>query len=571
MRGRAACVALIAAWSVGCKKEKHEVPVVPLEQVVYDVGAAPSGSPAGERPTPAPPPRRGPLREVEPNENRAQATPLPINGGLVGRLGSDSPEDWFVIELKGAESRQLRLQLGPEEGGDLALEWMATEPGSKGDAPLAVIDGARENGSEVLPPTVLPPGRHYFRVVAGRPPRSKRGKRRPLPQPAERPYRLTTTVVDPEVGLEIEPNDTHAAAGILRPGEKRSGYLGWNKDTDWYRLDLSGAPPEGRLRVDLSPIPGVKARLRLLDRRRKPLVTVPEAKVPWNPGLSATVRDLGLDGTSPPLYVEVRALRGANPHDRYEISAQVEVPQSDREKEPNWRPADSAPLLPDHPVDGFIGHPTDWDVFRIDSETPRVATVVVSGVAGVDLELEHIDSARKVVSTVNELGEGGQETLSAIQVGPQPAFVRVRSRSFGYNVERGYRIAVTLSDGGDQEVEPNNALADAGKVHLPIGKPFTGHIHPRGDIDHFALDVTTPTTDETRILTVRLTGVEGLRLGLFLFDADGALIAKKTGGPAGGIRTLTHGFEAGRYVIRVVEETGQAANATLPYTLEISE
>jgi hypothetical protein len=96
-------------------------------------------------------------------------------------------------------------------------------------------------------------------------------------------------------------------------------------------------------------------------------------------------------------------------------------------------------------------------------------------------------------------------------------------------------------------------------------------VHPRGDVDYYALDIAADGPDESQILTLRLTGVEGLTLSMELFDQEQALITRKRGIGSGETRTITHGFTAGRYYVRIVDESSQAANGQDAYVLELSD
>ena len=601
---------------IGCKKESDDDPPVKVEAAHNDAGMLKSvhveGAGRGTDPTAAPgdrtgsrPPLAGPASESEPNDTRANATPLPVNGGLRGSLSSTiettngqrarrvKPDhDWYVLELTGTTASQVRVQLSPEDNSDFTLQWMTptdAPPAStdtprrkgpkrkrrkqpraaSGPIPLASLDSGKAAEVEVFPPTLLAPGRHYFRVLAS-PPR-KRKKARKRPRPDEMRYRLTTTIVDPTGNLEHEPNGTRKEAGSLRPGEPREGYLGWYRDADWYRLELEDLTDKAVVRVKVTGIAGVRTRLWFVDKSGKSLVQAPERKVPTEAGNTVVIRDVGVQLSMLPYFVEVRSMRASNPHERYTITLESEVPEVPHEREPNWRPSSAAKLVVGSPIDGFVGHATDWDTYRLDAQKPMIATVVVSGVPGVDLQLDQIDANGKVIRSLNELGAGAQETLPLISVGPQAAFVRVASKGFGYNAEQGYRVAVTMVEAGDREVEPNDDFAGAGRVVIPIGKTFSGHIHPRGDADHYSLDVSAKTPDETRILTIRVTGAAGLTLDAYLYDGEKALITKKTGITPKDTRTITHGFTPGRYYLRIRDESGQAANGNEAYTIEITE
>jgi hypothetical protein len=602
--------ALVLILAPGCSKKKKEVPKVEALPSQTDAGLlTPTGDATGPRSGSGASGASGatlasPKLEATNNTTRESARLLPINGRVMGKLTSPSKQPitrrrkgsppvplaahWYILELSGTQSHRVQIQLTPEDTSNLVLEWLATTdtqyPSVQSGAVLAHINNGGKSEPEIFPATLLPPGRHLFRVSKAPIKRKRRRRRSAATTESDgtattHRYRLTTTVVDPDGLLEQEPNNTRKQASTLKPNVVREGYIGWSQDADWYQLDLDGVPPEALLRVDVTSVPNVRLGLRILgkarrdDPRRRGLVVVPESGVLWLSGRSATVRDVGINPDNLPYYVVVAPTqKGAgNPHRRYKIKLTALPPETPHESEPNWRPSQSNLLTPDNPMDGFIGHPTDWDVYRIESKTRMVATVVVSGIPGVDLELEHIDSMRKSRGIANEGTTAEPETYVLIPVGPAPAYVRVRSRQHSFNVDSGYRIAVTLEDASDREIEPNNSFSGGDRVVLGLGKPFRGHIHPRADSDYYAFDVTASTPDESRILNIKLTGVSGLTLRVELFDSQQQLITQRNGVRSGQTKTLTHSFTPGRYYVRVREETGQSANGKETYTVTITE
>jgi len=589
-RAAATLLALALCVQSGCKGDPKPVPKVPVEPIGPQTGEERPGEGTGsleEMPL-ATTSAAGPQHETEPNGDRASASVLPINGAIRGALtrpeegvegepprGPD--HDWFALTLPEGSAQQVRIQLSPEDDTDFVLRWMPQTPVRKKrkrrkGGELAVVDNAGAGGVEVLPPMVLAPGTHYFKVSKAkkRRKRRRRGDAAP-PEPFERPYRLSSTVVDPDPRIEQEPNLDRESASVLRPGEAREGYLGWYQDTDWYKLDLADVGPDSIVRIDLTGLPEVKSRLWLTDKRGKSMVKAPEGKVPWDAGLPVTIRDVGIEPKRLPYYVQVRATKGANPHERYSISATVETNDGGREREPNWRPQNATVLTGEQPLEGFIGHPTDWDTYRLDAKEPMVATVVVTGVPGVDLRLEHIDSNHKIVARINEAPAGAPETLPLVAIGPGSAWVRITSKDHTFNVDKSYRIEATLTDARGQELEPNDGFASARRVMLEPGQPVTGLIHPRGDVDYYTLEVSAPTLDERRTLNVGLSGIEGMSLSLQLYDSEQALITRKTGIGGGDSRSITHGFTPGRYYVVVRADGSDAADAEGRYTLEVTE
>ncbi|MFT5435247.1 MAG: hypothetical protein ACI9OJ_005964 [Myxococcota bacterium] len=568
----------------GCKKDSKPVPQVPVEPIDGTSSLTSPGEGGDPLPGTTAEPQDGPVMEVEPNSDRMTATALPINGAIRGSLtrpeaGGAKDQDWFVLNLPAGNSQQVRLQLSPEDDSDYVLSWMPeVEPAKskrrkrkRKSTALGRVDNAGKGGVEVLPPMVLAPGRHFFRVSVAKK-RKKRRRRGPKAEiPFERPYRLSSTVVEPDPRVEQEPNQTRDTASVLRTAEPREGYLGWSQDSDWYRLDLGDAPEGSFLRVDVTGVPDVKSRLWLTDKSGKSLVKAPEPKVHWSAGRAVTIRDISIKADRQPYYVEVRATRSASPHERYTIKATVDESSDSREREPNWRPQNSTPLTVETPMDGFMAHPTDWDTFRLDAQDPMVATVVVTGVEGVDLRLEHIDSSHKSVVKVNEGGVGAPETLPLVGVGPQPSYVRVTSKDHTFNVDTPYRISVTMVDARGQELEPNDRVEDAGRVTLRIGEPIKALVHPRGDLDYFALDASSMSPGDKRVYKLSLTGVDGMTLAMHIYDRDKALITRKTSIGGGETKTITHGFSPGRYFVSVRADAPDSASADEKYTLELSE
>jgi hypothetical protein len=512
---------------------------------------------------------------------------LPVNGGIRGRLAttagqSTAEPQWAVLEIPGKGALRAEVHLYPEDNSDLILQWMVSDDdmleASKDDAVMAGINNAGRGEVEVLPPTVLSPGRHFFRIVMASPKRKRQANQAGAGQvQATHPYLLTATVIDPDPGLEQEPNNDRRRAGMLRLKEPRTGYIGWSQDSDWYELSLEDIPNDHLLRVDVSGVPNMRLGLRVLNKSqrdragRRGLVVVPENRVPWPKGQNMTVRDIAIEPDQLPYYAVVEPLRKGpgNARESYRIEFHTLAPSTPHEHEPNWRPSNATPLIAEQPVDGFLGHPTDWDVYRIDAESPMVATIVVSGVPGADLQLEHVDVGGGVLKTVNDAPMGGLERMTLLPVGPKPVYVRVSSKAYGYNVDYGYGISVSLEDARDREIEPNDDFAAAGRVVLPAGSKYKGHIHPRGDSDHFSFTVTAPTPDELRLMAIQITGIEGLRLAVDLFESDETPITRKGDIGAKNRRQIKHEFTPGRYIIRVREETGQIGNDTATYTIKV--
>ncbi len=592
---RAAVLSALLLAAGGCRREPEPVPEVPVEPIQAALDAGTTTASQVEVPV-------GPPREVEPNDRRDTASPLPVNGAVLGTLaapttvegavGVDDVDTYaLILETPGAQA--VRVQLTPEDHSDLILEWVsptapppppAPEEPQKGKrkrprpppAPadvLGSIDNAGPGAVEILSPVALQPGRHLFRVRA-RAAKVTRGKPLQAVPLRDRPYRLSSTVVDLEPSMEQEPNDKAQVAGLLRPGETRQGYVGWAKDLDWYKLDLANVAPGSFLKVAATGVPDVKLRLLLADKNKATLTKVPEARARADAGAAVAITDFGVVPGAQPYYVAVDALKGASPAERYQLTLTVEPPADDREVEPNWKTGMATRLPQDRPTRGHLSHAFDWDVYRLDSPEAVTATTTVTGVPGVDVVLELIHDGR-VISTINEGAAGAPETLPLIRVGPEAAYVRVSSKDEGWSSEQSYTIAAEYSVVGTGELEPNNDFSDVQGSTIAVGQQLGGNVFPRGDVDLYAFEVRSEGVEGTppalRSLTIEVEGVEELTLRLELLDAARTLITKQAGVTAQEPKSITHDFPPGRYFVRVREESGQGADAERGYTLRLVE
>ena len=166
--------------------------------------------------------------EREPNDTPAQATLLPLDRPVDGRVGKRLAEgtpdlDYFRIPYsKRARAVSARLEGIP--GVDLVLELYD----GQGTA-LAKSDARGAGGGEWLQPTLVGPGEAFLLV------RQLWTQGAPLVEDAPDPYKLSAHFGPPEPGWEIEPNDSPATATPFVVGQRRvRGYLGSAEDRDWY-------------------------------------------------------------------------------------------------------------------------------------------------------------------------------------------------------------------------------------------------------------------------------------------------------------------------------------------------
>jgi hypothetical protein len=195
--------------------------------------------------------------EREPNDEPADANPLPPDFHVTGNLGRrQSPRqgdrDVFVIDNPGGERRVMSFSVSGLPNMDIAVDVVRAGI----EAPALVADSTRMGGAEAVPNFPLSGSTYYLRI-------------REVHDPASLPtenvsdgYTIHWAFVVPEEGYENEVNDTLELAETISIGVPRFGYIGWEGDTDTFCADTDG--PAVVARVD--PVPDVDLVLRVVDR-----------------------------------------------------------------------------------------------------------------------------------------------------------------------------------------------------------------------------------------------------------------------------------------------------------------
>jgi hypothetical protein len=196
--------------------------------------------------------------EYEPNDESAKATPLPANGFREGFLSPKTDVDYYLLQT--GEPVLAKVQLSGVERLDLTLSII--KPGESGAAEqvlLKVNDGAVKEPELVN--NVFCPAECWFKVESAL--RKVDGK---LVRDFENPdvaYRLSVQTVADNGAEEREPNNAADLATPIALGKPVRGTIHPKKDTDLYRLDLSGRPVKTAIKATVTGILKVDVGLYL--------------------------------------------------------------------------------------------------------------------------------------------------------------------------------------------------------------------------------------------------------------------------------------------------------------------
>ena len=375
--------------------------------------------------------------EVEPNP-AARPQALTVPGRVSGVIAADGPEgaDVDAYTFTARESGMARVALDGAADCDLTLD-VEDATGAR----LLRSDNGKGGTVEGAPNLGLEAGQVLTVIVREFAKVEKKKVKRTPRATACAPYGLAVTLAPaPAAGEEKEPNDQAAFAGEAPvPGEV-TGYAGWRRDRDVWKV-ATGTIPEGEaLAVDVDAVPNVALRVEVLDATEAVLL-----ERVGKTGEPVAVRNVAVKAGEPHVYVVVGASQG-NLDERYTLRVRSAPLELDEESEPNDKVGDATPLadIPgatDGARVGFLGR-GDVDVFKLDpAPTPRTLHVTVEPPAGVDVALQLLDAAGGAIGVpVNGAGKGAAEQLAPTAIAPaQQLYVKVSVIAGGSDAMR-YRL-----------------------------------------------------------------------------------------------------------------------------------
>lgn len=205
------------------------------------------------------PEEAGANAELEPNNDRGSATPLPNNGFREGFLSPKGDVDYFV--LRADQPTLARIQLSGVERLDLQLSMVGGAP----DGGEADVELLRANEGTVKEPEMLNnvfcSSECFFKVSGAS--RKVEGKWVNDYENAEVPYRLSVVTLADNGSEEREPNNTADKATPIALGKAVRGTVYPKKDSDLFKLDLSARPVKTAIQATLLGILKVDVGLYL--------------------------------------------------------------------------------------------------------------------------------------------------------------------------------------------------------------------------------------------------------------------------------------------------------------------
>src|SRR6476620_10087749 len=183
--------------------------------------------------------------ETEPNNTKAQASTLALNGSNTGAINVSGDEDWWKVTTDA--DGQLNVTITISNGLHLYC-YIYDNDGT------IQLESGYSNSSTVISKDGLAAGTYYVKL-------------KPYYSGQLPAYTVSSQLVSPAQANDTEPNDSKAQAKVLPQNGAKTGHAGYyynNKrdSADWYKITTNA---DGRLRITMSSANGQHVYVHLYD------------------------------------------------------------------------------------------------------------------------------------------------------------------------------------------------------------------------------------------------------------------------------------------------------------------
>jgi len=189
------------------------------------------------------------------------------------------------------------------------------------------------------------------------------------------------------------------------------------------------------------------------------------------------------------------------------------------ETEPNDTKEQANEIRIGESAEGFFQQDRDYDWYKLVVNKPgkNYVRIDLSGVPGIDSELQLCDEKGNALWDVNDAEAGGAEQIVHFPISPGIYYIRIYGR--GKATKEKYVLSSRIMDPWQegQESEPNDRRESANE--LKLGQAVGGFFAKRSDEDWFKLIVDKPGKS---LVLIDITAVPGVDSHLELYDANGS-------------------------------------------------
>lgn len=458
--------------------------------------------------------------ETEPNNTKAQANTLALNGSNSGKINPAADQDWWKVTTTG--DGKLDISLTPLSGKNTWI-YLYDNDGT------TQLNANYSTGTFTVSTDGLAAGTYYIKVVCyyG----TDTGS-----------YNISNALTVPSQSNDAEPNDTKAQAKVLNLNASKTGHIDYyynnHRDTsDWYKITTTA---DGRLRLRVTSNNGQYVNCWLFDN---------DGTTQLNYDNTNGTKDINTDGLAAgTYYVRIQAYynTGFAP---YTIADSLFVPSQANDTEPNGTKAQALTLGLNGSTTGHIAYyynnqrdTADW--YKVTTTADGLLRLRITSHNGqyINCWLYDNDGTTQLnYNNTNSILDINTDGLAA-------GTYYVRIQSYYNNGFEPYTLADSLfSPSQANDTEPNGTKAQA--LTLAQDGSTTGHINYYYNNVKDTFDWYKVTTVSDGMLNITITSNNGQNVWAYLFDNDGTLLHNEY---TSSILTYhVDGLAAGTYYVRI--------------------
>ncbi len=475
--------------------------------------------------------------ESEPNDTRAQANTLALNGSNSGKIDPAGDQDWWKVTTNA--DGKLNITLTPLSGKYL---WINIYD-NNGTTLLTQNNG---NSQFTVSPDGLTAGTYYVQIVA-------------YYSTDTGSYTISSSLTVATPANDVEPNNTKAQAKVLPLNGSKTGHVNYyynlkRDSVDWYKVTI---PQDGKLTLKLTSGNGKWIWAYLFDN---------DGTTQLNANNTNGIVYINSDGLAAgTYYVRINSYydypnnnyTGDN-FETYTLMDSLYTPNQANDDEPN----DSVPIANTLAVNSTTtGHVNYYYNHNRDDNDWYKITIPQDGKLTLKLTsgngkwiwaylFDHDGTTQLNADNTNSTKYINTDGLAA-----GTYYVRINSYyDYGNNNYTGdnfepYTLTDSLYKPAEaNDDEPNDDVTNANT--LAVNSTTTGHVNYYYNHSRDANDWYKITIPEDGMLQLKLTSGDGKYVWAYLFDNDGTtqLNANNTNGT---IYINTDGLAAGTYYVRI--------------------
>lgn len=462
--------------------------------------------------------------ETEPNNTKAQADVLALNGNNSGAISVSGDEDWWKVTTNA--DGKLNVTINISNGINLYC-YIYDNNGT------TELSSGYSSTTKLVSADGLAAGTYYIKL-------------RPYYAGQLPAYTISNQLVTPAQANDTEPNDSKAQAKVLPLNNSQTGHAGFyfnnKRDTaDWYKITTNA---DGRLRITMVSANAQNIYVHLYDNNGTALLDQG-----YTSGTAAVVNADGLAAGT--YYVKVRMYytTGFAP---YTISDSLFVPAQANDIEPN----DSKALALTLPLNGSkTGHAgyffnnkrdsADW--YKVATNADGRLRITMSSANAQNVYVHLYDNNG---TTLLDQGytSGTTAVINADGLAAGTYYIKVRmyyTTGFApYTISDSLFVPAQAND-----TEPNDSKEQA--VTLPLNGSKTGHTgyfynNKRDSADWYKI-----ITTKDGSLRLTMASANAQNVYVHLYDNNGAILLDQ--GYTSGTAVVAHvdGLAAGTYYAKV--------------------